>query len=144
MKRERLHLSVHTNVETGLDWNGRYFIAYTNGASMFFRCPKEARKWLKLPAKIPSREAYDSWIASLEAADQARVSKKAKPLTSEAPIKQTSPSLSQELLATGFGPECHLDETDPMDDLRQASADVSGVEVHLDKSDPNYQTKMIT
>lgn len=121
MKRERLHLSVHTNVETGLDWNGRYFIAYTQGASVFLRCPKEVRKWLKLPAKIPSREAYDSWIASLEAADQERVSKRAEPLTREADGVQTSPNLSQELLATGFGPECHLDE-----------------------SDPNYQTKMIT
>jgi hypothetical protein len=44
--------------------------------------------------------------------DQERVSKRAEPLTSEAVVEQTSPSLSQELLATGFGPECH-DEEDP-------------------------------
>lgn len=121
MKRERLHLSVHTNIETGVDWNGRYYIAYANGASVFMRCSKEVRKWLKLPAKIPSREAYDSWIASLQAADQERVSKKAQPLTGEPLIEGNGPNLSQELLSTGFGPECHLDD-----------------------SDPNHQTKMIT
>lgn len=70
MRRERLHLSVGTTVETGKDWNGRFFIAYTKNASVFLRCPTEVRRWLKLPAKIPSRESFDSWIASLEAADK--------------------------------------------------------------------------
>jgi hypothetical protein len=69
MKRERLHLSQTTTVETGKDWNGRFFIAYDKGASVFLRCPNDVRRWLKLPAKIPMRESYDSWIASLEAAD---------------------------------------------------------------------------
>ena len=121
MKRQRLHLSAHTNIETGVDWNGRYYIAYTQGASVFFRCSKEVRKWLKLPAKIPSRESYDSWIASLEAADAARVSKKAQPLTGEPLMEGNGPNLSQELLATGFGPEVH----------------------ELDESDPNHQTRTI-
>jgi hypothetical protein len=70
MRRERLHLGQGTTIETGRDWNGRFFIAYTKGASVFLRCPIETRRWLKLPAKIPSREAFDSWIASLEAADR--------------------------------------------------------------------------
>lgn len=70
MRRERLHLGPGTTVETGRDWNGRFFIAYTKGASVFLRCPIEVRRWLKLPAKIPSREAFDSWIASLDAADK--------------------------------------------------------------------------
>lgn len=113
MKRERLHLSVHTNIETGVDWNGRYYIAYANGASVFMRCSKEVRKWLKLPAKIPSREAYDSWIASLQAADAERAKRNSK---------GKEEGLSEELLATGFGPEVHA----------------------LDESDPNHQTKMIT
>lgn len=121
MRRERLHLGPATTVETGKDWNGRFYIAYTKGGSVFMRCPVEVRRWLKLPAKIPSREAFDSWIASLEAADQERVSNTAQPLTSEPLMEGMSPSLSQELLSTGFGPECHLDE-----------------------SDPNHQTKMIT
>lgn len=100
-KRERLHLSAHQSVDTGLDWNGRYYVAYSNNASIFLRDTKELRRFLKLPKGVPSREAFDSWIASLEAWDQERVSKKAEPLTSPAPIEQTSPSLSQELLETG-------------------------------------------
>jgi hypothetical protein len=109
MKRERLHLSVHTSIETGRDWNGRFYIVYSNNASVFLRCPKEVRKWLKLPTKIPMREAYDSWIASLEAADAAR-GKKAEPVEE---------GLSEELLATGFGPEVHgLDESDPNHNTR--------------------------
>jgi hypothetical protein len=109
MKRERLHLSVHTSIETGRDWNGRFYIVYSNNASVFLRCSKDVRKWLKLPSKIPSREAYDSWIASLEAADAAR-GKKAEPVAE---------GLSDELLATGFGPEAHgLDESDPNHNTR--------------------------
>jgi hypothetical protein len=40
------------------------------------------------------------------------------PLTSEAPIQQAASSLSQEHLATGFGPECHADEIDPTANTR--------------------------
>jgi hypothetical protein len=111
-KRERLHLSAHTSIETGRDWNGRFYIVYAKNASVFLRCPKEVRKWLKLPAKIPSREAFDSWIASLEAADAER-EKKRDHLPEE--------GMSEELLATGFGPEVHA----------------------LDESDPNYQTRTV-
>lgn len=105
-KRERLHLSPHTIIETSRDWNGRYYIAYAKNASMFFRCPIELRKWLKLPAKIPSRESFDSWIASLEAADTSR--------HAASPEMPHHEGLSDELIATGFGPEVHaLDESDP-------------------------------
>lgn len=74
MKRERLHLGPRTTIETSRDWNGRFFIAYTKDASVFLRSPSDVRRWLRLPAKIPSREAFDSWIASLEAADQQQAS----------------------------------------------------------------------
>lgn len=109
MKRERLHLSRYTSVETYRDFSGRIYIACSSNASMLFRDAGELRKWLKLPKGIPMRESFDSWIASLEAADAA----KRKPLAEE--------GLSDELLATGFGPE-----------------------VHLDESDPNYQTRVVT
>lgn len=109
MKRERLHLSIYTVIETGRDWNGRFYIVYNNGAAVFRRCPKEVRKFLKLPSKIPMREAYDSWIASLEAADANRKTK---------PVEE---GMSEELLATGFGPEVHA----------------------LDESDPNHQTRTV-
>lgn len=115
MKRETLHLPGGMSIETGKDFNGRFFIAYAKNASVFIRDAKELRSFLKLPIKTSSRESLDSWLASLEGFDKG---KGAQPLTSEAAAEQTSPSLSQELLATGFGPECHLDESDPNHNTR--------------------------
>ena len=104
MKRDRLHLSRYQSVETGLDGNGRFYIACSSRASQFFRDVVALRKWLKLPKGIPSRDSFDSWIASIEAADQERAAKK-KTLPQE--------GLSDELLATGFGPEAFQDDEDP-------------------------------
>jgi hypothetical protein len=108
MKRERLHLPGLMTVETGRDWSGRWFIGYAKGASAMFRDAKALRRFLKLPPKTTSREALDSWVASLEAADTAK-----QRTISDTSETQTDTSLSEELLATGFGPECHLDESDP-------------------------------
>jgi hypothetical protein len=116
-KRERLHLSRYQSIETYRHSDTRVFIAYSGGCSAMFCDRKELVRWLKVPKSIPMRASLDSWLDSLEAADQERVSKSAQPLTSKAPVQQTSPSLSQELLATGFGPECH-DEEDPTANTR--------------------------
>ena len=118
MRRERLHLSQYQSIETGLDGNGRFYIAYSSRASLFFRDVVALRKWLKLPKGIPSRDSFDSWIASIEAADQERVSKKAKPLTGEPLMEGSGPNLSQELLATGFGPEVFQDDEDPTENTK--------------------------
>ena len=103
MRRERIHLQGDMTVETGKDFNGRFFIAHARGASVFLREPKEVRQFLKLPAKTPSRESLDSWFASLSLADQQQ----------HQPAKPQEKGLSPEALQTGFGPECHLDESDP-------------------------------
>ena len=104
MKRERLHLSRYQTIETYRDAGcSRVYIAFSNNSSGMFCDVVALRKWLKLPKGIPSRDSFDSWIASIEAADQERVAKK-KPLPQE--------GLSDELLATGFGPEVH-EEEDP-------------------------------
>ena len=113
MRRDRLNLSRYQSIETGLDWNGRYYIACSSRASQFFRDVAALRKWLKLPKGIPSRDSFDSWIASIEAADQERVSKKAQPLTGGPLMEGKAPNLSQELLETGFGPEVFQDDEDP-------------------------------
>lgn len=111
-KRDRLHLSTYQTIETGRDWNGRFYIAYSGGASVFIRDLKELRRFLKVPKGIPSRESLDSWLASLEAMDAERVAKR-EHLPQE--------GISEELLATGFGPEVHV----------------------LDESDPNYATRTV-
>jgi hypothetical protein len=110
MAKRTLHqVSPHASVETGRDWNGRYYIAFSSGASVFIRDLKELRRFLKLPKGIPSRDAFDAWLTELDATD----AKRKAPTTPE--------GISPEVLATGFGPEAHLDE-----------------------SDPNYQTRTIT
>lgn len=98
-KRDTFHLSPHQFVETGRDHNGRYFIAYSGGASVFIRELAELRRFLKIPKGLPMRESLDSWLASLSDQDAKR--------------QPAPPPPTAELLATGFGPECHLDESDP-------------------------------
>ena len=101
MKRDRLILSQRQSIETGRDWSGRFFIAYSGGASVFIRDIKELRRFLKIPKSIPMRDSLESWLASLSDMDAQRKSAKAPE------------GLSAEHLATGFGPEAHADEEDP-------------------------------
>ena len=103
-KRDALRLPGGMSVETGPDWNERYWIGYRKGCSMFFRDVKILRKWLGLPPGTTSRQAFDSWVASIEADDAERAARKQHP----------KEGLTDEYLATGFGPEAHgLDESDP-------------------------------
>ncbi len=99
-KRDKLILSAHQFIETSRDINGRYFVAYSGGASLFIREVKDLRRFLKIATGIPMRESLESWLASLADMDAARQ----KPSPKE--------GLSDELLATGFGPEVH-EEEDP-------------------------------
>lgn len=103
MKRDRLAISRFQSVETYVDFGGRVFIAYSSGASVMLRDKKELRKFLGLPLKTPSREALEAWFVSLDAIDDERQNRKTQQKT----------GLTKEILTTGFGPECHLDETDP-------------------------------
>jgi hypothetical protein len=98
MKRDRLVLSQSQSIETGRDWSGRFFIAYSSGASVFIRDIKELRRFLKIPKSIPMRASLDSWLESLADMDAQRQDSKEE-------------GLSPEHLATGFGPEVH--EEDP-------------------------------
>lgn len=88
-------------------WNGALFIAWKPSVSMAFRERKELLKFVAWPAKTPTGDRFREWLTSFE--------KPAAPDPTPA-----APKLSPELLATGFGPECHLD-----------------------KSDPNYQTRTV-
>lgn len=69
MRRDTLRLPGAMSVETGRDWNGRFYVAYGKQASVFVRCPKELRKFLRLSLGTASRAALDSWLESLEATD---------------------------------------------------------------------------
>lgn len=102
MKRDRLAISRFQSVETYRDFDGRVFIAYSSGVSIIVRDVKELRKFLGLAPKTPSRDSLESWLVSLAAIDDERQTRKIQQMT----------GLSAEVLETGFGPECHLDETD--------------------------------
>jgi hypothetical protein len=95
MKRESLHLPGGISIETGPDWNGRYYVAYRRGVSMFFRDVDKLRKFLDLYAKAARRESLDSWLASLQAADAA---------------KEDKPQLQQLPEGTSFDPLDHEDD----------------------------------
>jgi hypothetical protein len=86
-------------IETGVDWSGRYWIAYRPSVSMFFRDRKALTKWAGYPAKTATRDSLFSWLDSLEASDIQR----------KAPIVEQDDAL---LKATGFGPECHDVDSD--------------------------------
>ncbi|MFZ9655413.1 MAG: hypothetical protein ACO29V_07195 [Limnohabitans sp.] len=94
-KRTTLYLGDGMIVESDRDFNGRYYVALARGATQIFRQEKELRRFLKLPVGTPSRVALDDHLKELVEADSKRISAK------------TGESLREELLATGFGPECH-------------------------------------
>jgi len=72
VKRDQLRLSAHQTIETSRDFNGRFFVAYSSGASIFVRDPKELRRFLNIPKAVPMRTALDSWLASLAEQDAAK------------------------------------------------------------------------
>ena len=105
MKYDKLHLSQHQFVETSRDFNGRYWIAYSSGASVFLREAADLRRFLKLAKGskgLPMRDRLDEWLAGLAAADAERETRLRDP--------QEDLSIAGELQATGWGPECHPDD----------------------------------
>ena len=83
-------------------WNGALFIAWKPSVSMAFRKRRELLKFVAWPAKTPTGDQFREWLDSF---DEPLVDAVAEGLE----ICQNNP----DLMATGFGPECHLDETDP-------------------------------
>ena len=97
MKRERFERP-SLWIETSRDWDGRWFVAWRPHVSQGFRDPKVMLRWIGWPRKTPTDEALRAWLADLAAADAKRQA------VGEAPERDD---------ATGFGPEAHLDESDP-------------------------------
>jgi hypothetical protein len=101
MKRDALRLSQQQFIETGRDWNGRYFIAYSGGTSVFIREIAELRRFLSLPKGLPMRESLESWLSSLADMDAKRRGDVPAPL-GDAQVEGS------------FDPLAHgLDESDP-------------------------------
>lgn len=108
MKRETFE-APGLRVERQWDrWNGALFIAWKPHVSMAFRERKLLLKFVAWPTKTPTGDRFREWLNSFE-----QQPNETEPLTSPPLVQGSEASLSQELLATGFGPECHLDESDP-------------------------------
>jgi hypothetical protein len=80
--------------------NGRWFVAWKPHVSQGFTDTKAMLRWLGWPSKTPTGDELRGWLADLAAADAKREAGNAGPS-------------QEDVVATGFGPECHLDESDP-------------------------------
>jgi hypothetical protein len=72
VKYDKLHLSPHTTIETYRDHNGRAYVAYSGGASVFLREAADLRRFLKISKGLPMRERLDEWLAELQEKDAAK------------------------------------------------------------------------
>ena len=83
----------------------RCYCCWKPGTSVFCTNRSEVLRFMAWPAKTPTGDALRLWLTEIEEADAVRKTASREP--------QPDLPLSDELLATGFGPEVHLDETDP-------------------------------
>ena len=106
IKFQRFQVPGSLFIERQVDrWNGEGFIAWKPHTSMCFTDRKAMLRFISWPAKTPTGDAIREWLRSFDPV-----------VDHETPTHdpQTVSPLSDELLATGFGPEVHaLDESDP-------------------------------
>lgn len=81
------------------------FVAWKPHVSQMFYSRRSLLRFVAWPAKTPTGDALRAWLDSFEQ----------QPSPAAATSEQ---QLSPDLQATGFGPECHLDETDPNHNTR--------------------------
>jgi hypothetical protein len=104
-------------VQTGRDWNGRFWICYSGYTSLFKADSAAVLKWAKYPKGTPTRDALEKWLKEIDAADAARLAAKAAGKLAEEPAGVVDE-------AGGFGPEVFAAE-------------------ELGPEDPNFQTRTI-
>jgi len=79
------------------------FTCYRPHVSVFCRTGSEVIAFAKWPASTATGAALRVWLQEIEQANTAAAA---------------AEGLSPELLATGFGPEAHGDEADPIENTR--------------------------
>jgi len=77
--------------------SGEFFIAWKPNVSMWFKDRKAMLKFVAWPPKTPTGDRLREWLNGF---------------VNDEP-KTVIDGLTAEAVATGFGPECHLDESDP-------------------------------
>lgn len=81
-------------------WNGASFIAWRPHVSVICSDRKALLRFIAWPTKTPTGDRIREWLDGFEQEP------------AEPPPDQPA-TLSAEVIATGFGPECHLDDGDP-------------------------------
>jgi hypothetical protein len=105
VKTERFHVPGALLVVVYNDrWNGLSYMAWKPHVSMHFRNRKDLLRFCSWPVKTPTGDRLRAWLDEVEGE-----AKKGQ----DTSVQRPDTSLSAEIQATGFGPECHLDETDP-------------------------------
>ena len=95
-------------------WNGTSYMAWKPHVSMLFFDTKELLRFINLPAKTPTGDALRAWLKT----DTPPTPSPAVDHQSPPADPQPPSSLSHELQATGFGPECHDIDSDPTHNTR--------------------------
>ena len=96
-----LFTSPGIRIESRRNHNGRTYLAWKPHVSMWFNDRRSLLRWLAWPPKTPTGDALRDWLNALESDDEQRQ-------------QPAVDGLSAEVVATSFGPEHHLDESDPM------------------------------
>lgn len=105
-RTQRFHVPGALFIERQVDrWNGESFIVWIPHTSRGFTDRKALLRFISWPTKAFTGDAIREWLKGFD------------PIVDHAPPahdQQAASSLSDELLATGWGPEVHaLDESDP-------------------------------
>lgn len=101
MSRDRFEVRDALWLERQWDrWNGEAFVCWKPNVSMLFTDRKALLKFIGWPRKTPTGDAIREWLDGFD---------DGTPVVAE----QQQTSLDPDIQATGFGPECHLDEGDP-------------------------------
>ena len=91
-------------IESGRDWNGRYYIAWQPNTSRGFNDRKELLRWINWPPKTPTGDELRSWLDGLEQASPTELE--------AAPVGDANVEGSFDPLAHG------LDASDPQHNTR--------------------------
>ena len=105
-RTQRFHVPGALFIERQVDrWNGESFIVWIPHTSRGFTDRKALLRFISWPTKTFTGDAIREWLKGLD------------PIVDHEPVTpdpQPTSLLSDELLATGFGPEVHaLDGSDP-------------------------------
>jgi hypothetical protein len=96
MKRREKFEARGVLVESSIDWNGRYYLAWRPSSSLYFRDRKELVKWLGYPQTTPTRALLLEWLDELDAKDAAKKGPVVEPVAHTEVVGSFDPNAHQD------------------------------------------------